>query len=335
MGLQDIRKKLDHLTNGKLTSAEKAALQDALSSLTEEERAELFPVEGYLQKGDHQLPEEEVAAALARLKQIIKPSAKLALLTRWRNVSKYAAILVLVVGSTFLLRKTTGLFNGDKKAGQAAKRYRTMKVADGNHGTIVLKDGTRIVVNGGSELLYPENFDEAERLVYLKEGEAYFEIAKDVEHPFVVKTQQLRVRVLGTSFSVRDYREEKQASVSVNSGKIALEHFFTTGPWLELVAGNGSILDKYTGTFTKQDIDTAATTAWIRGEFIFQDAALQQVLQVLQHKYAVRFEVKDPALLKRRFTATFRNNSIQNIMQQLKLMGNLSYTIIDNLILIQ
>lgn len=332
MHLQDIRTRLEDLRTGKLSAAQKKELQQILDALTEKERAELFPVESYLQKGDHQLPEEEVAAALARLKQTVQPG-KVILLARWRKVSQYAAILVLVMGSTFLLRKNAGLFI--KKNGQTAKRYHTMKVADGNHATLVLKDGTRIVINGGSELLYPENFDGKERMVYLKDGEAYFEIAKDAEHPFVVKTQQMRVRVLGTSFSVRDYKEENKASVSVNSGRVALESFLKAGPWLELIAGNGSVLDKYKGTITKQDIDILATTAWIRGEFNFQDATLQEVLQVLQHKYAVQFEVKDATLLKRRFTATFRNNSIQNIMQQLKLMGNIDYTITDNLIQIQ
>lgn len=334
MDLQDIRKRLEDFTSGKLTSTEKEELQQVLSALTEEEHAALFPVDNYLQQGDFLLPDEEVAAALARLKQTVKPG-KVLLLGRWRKVSQYAAILVLVVGSTFLLRKSTGFFSNDKKAGQTAKRFRTMKVPDGNHGTLILKDGTRIIINGGSELLYPENFEGAERLVYLKEGEAYFDIAKDAARPFTVKTQQMRVRVLGTSFSIRDYRDEKQASISVNSGRIALENLLTISPWLELTAGKGSVIDKYKGTITKQDIDTTATTAWIRGEFAFQDAALQQVLQVLQHKYAVRFEVKDSALLKRRFTATFRNNSIQNIMQQLKLMGHINYTITDNLILIQ
>jgi ferric-dicitrate binding protein FerR (iron transport regulator) len=335
MDLQALRKRLDDFSAGKLTSAEKTALQHALDALTAEERAMLFPVEDYLQQGDFQLPAAEVDAALARFRQTAKSSGKIILLARWRKASQYAAIFILVVGSTFLLRKTTGLFNMSKKYGQAAKRYHTMKVADGNHGTLVLKDGTRIVVNGGSELLYPDSFEGSERLVYLKEGEAYFEIAKDAAHPFVVKTQQLSVHVLGTSFSIRDYKEETHASVSVNSGKIALEHFLIAGPWLELTAGKGSILDKHSGTITKQDIDISATTAWIRGEFNFREATLQEILQVLQHKYAVRFEVKDPALLKRRFTATFRNNSIHNIMQQLKLMGNISYTITDNLILIQ
>ncbi|SDF82264.1 FecR family protein [Chitinophaga filiformis] len=330
MDLQDIRKRLEDFRSGKLTSAQKEELHQALSALSEEEHASLFPVEDYLQEGKFQLPEEEVNAALNRLKQTVKPAGRVMWLTNWRKISRYAAILMLVVGSTFLLRKTTGLFN--RKAGQT---FRVMRVPDGNQGTLILKDGTHITINGGSELLYPESFEGAERLVYLKEGEAYFDIAQDVTHPFIVKTPQVRVRVLGTSFSIRDYRDERHASVSVNSGKIALEHLFKAGPWLELAAGNGSVIDKYKGTITKQDIDTTTTTAWMRGELAFQDAALQQVLQVLQHKYAMHFEVKDSALLKRRFTATFRNNSIQNIMQQLKLMGNINYTITDNLILIQ
>jgi len=330
MDLQDIRKRLEDFRSGKLTSAQKEELHHALSALSEEEHASLFPVEDYLQKGKFQLPEEAVNAALNRLKQTVKPAGKVMWLTNWRKISRYAAILVLVVGSAFLLRKTTGLFN--RKAGQT---FRVMRVPDGNKGTLILKDGTRITINGGSELLYPENFEGAERLVYLKGGEAYFDVAQDAAHPFIVKTPKVRVRVLGTSFSIRDYRDERQASVSVNSGKIALENLFKTGPWLELTAGNGSVIDKYKGTITKQDIDTTTTTAWTRGELAFQDAALQQVLQVLQHKYAMRFEVKDSTLLKRRFTATFRNNSIQNIMQQLKLMGNINYTITDNLILIQ
>lgn len=335
MDLEDIRKRLEDFRSGKLTSAEKEELHNALSALTEDEHAALFPVDEYLQKGDFKLPEGEITAALTRLKQSVKPGADGLFLAHWRAVSKYAAILVLVVGSTFLLRKTTGFFNKDKNAGQTAKRFRTMKVPDGKHSTVILKDGTRIVINGGSELLYPENFEGPERVVYLQDGEAYFDIAKDAEHPFIVRTPQLRVRVLGTSFSIRDYRDEKQASVSVNSGKISLENLLTIRPWLELTAGDGSSIDKHKGTIARQDIDTAATTAWIRGEFAFQDTDLQQVLQVLKHKYAVRFEVKDSALLRHRFTATFRNNSIQDIMQQLKLMANIDYTITDNLILIQ
>ena len=330
MDVQDIRKRLEDFRSGELTSAEKEELQRVLAALTEEEHAALFPVEDYLQKGKFQLPEEEVNAALSRLKQTVKPAGKVMWLTNWKKISRYAAILVLVAGSTFLLRKTTVFFN--RKAGQT---FRVMRVPDGNQGTLILKDGTRITINGGSELRYPENFEGTERLVYLREGEAYFDVAKDVSHPFIVKTPQVRVRVLGTSFSVRDYRDERHASVSVNSGKIALENLLTVKPWLELTAGNGSIIDKYKGTITKQDIDTTTTTAWIRGELAFQDAALQQVLQVLQHKYAVRFDVKDPTLLKHRYTATFRNNSIRNIMQQLKQMSNIDYTITDNLILIQ
>jgi ferric-dicitrate binding protein FerR (iron transport regulator) len=314
MNLQDIKDKLEDYANGKLSPAEKTALHDALDTLTEEQRLELFPVDDYLEKGRYSLPEQEVNAALSRVK-------KTGVLIPWKQLSRYAAIFVLAIGSLFFLRRT---YNSDKKI---AKQYRSMKVADGKQGVLVLSDGTRITINGGSELSFPEQF-EGDRTVYLKEGEAYFEIAKDVQHPFTVKSSQLNVRVLGTSFSVRDYKDEKQAFVSVNSGKVALDT-------LELTAGSGLISDKHTGTVIQQQIDTASTTAWTRGELIFQDAALQQVLQVLQHKYAVRFELKDSLLLKHRFTATFRNNSIQTIMRQLQLMSNMRYTITNDQIVIQ
>lgn len=292
----DIRKQLDDFAAGKLTDAEKTALQQALAALTEQERMELFPIDNYIHE-TFQLPEEEIASALAKIKSNT-PKRRI-LFTVW----KYAAIFVLILGSAFLLRKNT------------TYKKRSLHVPDGNHASLVLSDGTRITINGGSELEFPEKFAGAERVVYLKEGEAYFEIAKNPRQPFIVKTSQLNIKVLGTSFSVRDYNNENHASVSVNSGRIELEG-------RQLTAGSGSILDKHTRTFTRQDIDTTATTAWIRGEFIFQDATLQQVLQVLQHRYPVHIVVKDPQLLQHRFTATFRNNSIQSIIEQLNLMSN-------------
>lgn len=300
----DIRKQLDDFAAGKLNAAEKTALRHALAALTEQERMDLFPVDAYINE-NFQLPEEEIVTALARIKR--NTSKRRVLFTAW----KYAAVFLLILGSAFLLRKNTSY------------KKRSLHVPDGNHASLVLSDGTRITINGGSELEFPEKFTGAERIVYLKEGEAYFEIAKNPRQPFIVKTSQLNIKVLGTSFSVRDYNNENHASVSVNSGKIELEG-------RQLTAGYGSVLDKHTRTFTKLDIDTTATTAWIRGEFIFQDATLQQVLQVLQHRYPVHIVVKDPQLLQHRFTATFRNNSIQSIIEQLNLMSNK-----DNQIIIQ
>jgi ferric-dicitrate binding protein FerR (iron transport regulator) len=300
----DIRKQLDDFAAGKLNAAEKTALRHALAALTEQERMDLFPVDAYINES-FQLPEEEVNAALQQVKKHT-PKRRI-LFTAW----KYAAIFVLILGTAFLLRKNTSY------------KKRSLHVPDGNHASLVLSDGTRITINGGSELEFPEKFAGAERVVYLKEGEAYFEIAKNARQPFIVKTSQLKIKVLGTSFSVRDYNNESHASVSVNSGTIELEG-------RQLTAGSGSVLDKHTRTFTKLDIDTTATTAWIRGEFIFQDATLQQILQVLQHRYPVHVVVKDPQLLQHRFTATFRNNSIQSIIEQLNLMSNK-----DNQIIIQ
>lgn len=313
MNLSDIRKQLEDYQAGRLDAAGKHQLQQSLDALSEQELSELFPVDDFVHNNAHQLPEAEVDAALERFRSNRKPTR----IVFMKQLSRYAAILLLFIGSAFLLRKSAQY--GDRKP---EKHFRTLLVADGKHGSVVLADGSRITINGGSKLYY------SDRTVYIEEGEAYFEITKDEQHPFIVKSPHLDIQVLGTSFTVRNYKDEQHASVSVNSGKIGLRG-------LVLSAGMGIIADKEKGTFTKNEIDTATATAWIRGELIFQDASLQKVLQVLQHKYAVRFDVKDTALLKRKYTATFRNNTIDNVMQQLKLMSSFHYTISDNQIIIR
>lgn len=315
MNISDIRKRLEDYQAGRLDAAGKQQLQQALDRLSEEELSELFPVEEFVNNKELQLPEAVIDAALEKFRKNRKPGGRLI------TISRYAAIFVLLLGSTFLLRK----INMDRKAD---RRFRTMRIADGRHGAITLSDGSRVTINGGSTLYFPEEFDDSARIVYVEEGEAYFEIAKDAKRPFFVRSPQLNINVLGTSFTVRDYKDELTASVNVNSGKIGLKG-------LVLSAGMGLTADKENGTFIRENIDTANTTAWIRGELIFQDAGLQQVLQVLQHKYAVHFEVKDNNLFKRKYTATFRNNTIENIMQQLKLMSSFQYTITDNQIVIR
>lgn len=315
MNISDIRKRLEDYQAGRLDAAGKQQLQQALDRLSEEELSELFPVDEFINNQELQLPEAAIDAALEKFKKNRQPGI------RFMHFTRYAAIFVLLLGSTFLLRK----INPDRKAD---RRFRTMRIADGRHGAITLSDGSRVTINGGSTLYIPEEFDDSARIVYVEEGEAYFEIARDAKRPFFVRSPQLNVKVLGTSFTVRDYKDELTASVNVNSGKIGLKG-------LVLSAGMGLTANKENGTFIREDIDTANTTAWIRGELIFQDAGLKQVLQVLQHKYAVHFEVKDTALFKRKYTATFRNNTIENIMQQLKLMSSFQYTITDNQIVIR
>jgi ferric-dicitrate binding protein FerR (iron transport regulator) len=309
MNLSDIRKKLEDYHAGRLDTAAKQQLQQALDALSGQELSELFPVDDFVNNEAQQLPESEVNAALERFRQNRKPVAKLAFI---RHLGRYAAIFLLFLGSAFLLRK--GILNWDRKPGE---HFRSLRVEDGKHGSVTLADGSRITINGGSRLYY------SNRTVYIEEGEAYFEIAKDDQHPFIVKSPHLNIQVLGTSFTVRNYKDERHASVSVNSGKIGLRG-------LVLSTGMELIADKEKGTFTKNEIDTSATTAWIRGELIFHDESLQKVLQVLQHKYAVSFDVKDTTLFKRKYTATFRNNTIENIMQQLKLISSFQYTISDN-----
>ncbi|WP_315822132.1 FecR family protein [Paraflavitalea speifideaquila] len=95
--------------------------------------------------------------------------------------------------------------------------------------TVRLPDGSTIVLNAGSRLHYPENFSNTERSISLEEGEAFFEVAHDPAHPFVVHTGPLTTTALGTSFNIRTYATENKVTVALFTGKVKIDHLNTAG----------------------------------------------------------------------------------------------------------
>lgn len=248
-----------------------------------------------------------------------------------------AACVAAMVGIGGWLVSRYSKSNTKTAATIASLHYHTVKVEDGNRSRLVLPDGSVITFNGGSTLSIPDQFASDSREIYLNEGEAYFEVAKDVARPFIVHSTNMDIHVLGTSFSVRDYGDERNAETGVTSGKIAVTHAAGAGPAgdaLYLLPGDKVILNKAQSAFMRQNTDTSAVAAWIRGELVFQGATLHHVLNVLKHRYAVSFDVKRPDLEEEKFSATFRNNSLETILEQLKLMSGLQYNLQGKTILI-
>ncbi len=99
-----------------------------------------------------------------------------------------------------------------KEAAIAANHYHTIKVEDGNRGRLTLPDGSAVVLNGGSELSVPDQFATNSREIRLVAGEVYLDVVRDPARPFVVHSANLDIQVLGTSFSVRDYPDERNAT---------------------------------------------------------------------------------------------------------------------------
>jgi ferric-dicitrate binding protein FerR (iron transport regulator) len=177
-----------------------------------------------------------------------------------------------------------------------------------------LSDDTVIWLNRNSKLQYPQAFGRTQREVYL-EGEAYFEVAEDARKPFFIHNGSSLVRVLGTSFNLRGYADEKRVEVVVVTGKV----LFTASPrsknQIILKEGQKVMLDKRARQLTKSVNADSNFLAWKTGVLTFRNAALKDILPVLEQHYQVSMSTKNRKLLKCRFTGQFENVQLKDILK--------------------
>ncbi|MRG45830.1 DUF4974 domain-containing protein [Chitinophaga sp. SYP-B3965] len=189
--------------------------------------------------------------------------------------------------------------------------YLDIQAMAGEKKKIILPDGSRVLLNSVSHLRFPEKFA-ANRELFL-DGEAFFEVNVDEEHPFIVHTDSLDVQVLGTSFNVSSYKEEQRATVTVASGKVQVNDSLVVNPGEQLTYKNGLLM--------KAPVDTTAALAWQKGILIFKDQSLESICQRLERWYGVSIEIRDQPLKRTRFSLTQNNETISNVMESLSLSG--------------
>ena len=159
----------------------------------------------------------------------------------------------------------------------------------------MLADGTEVWINAESRLHYPARFTGDTRTVRL-EGEAYFKVARDEQHPFVVETAHLKTRVLGTEFNLQSYAGEA-SSVTLVTGRVAVQTDHSAEQ-ISLMPGQELTLEADGTSPTLQNVDTYARTQWKEGYFYFDRASLEEILHGLGRWYNVDIELDcDPALL--------------------------------------
>lgn len=159
---------------------------------------------------------------------------------------------------------------------------------------ITLSDGTNVHLNAETKLTYPVCFSGGERIVQI-EGEAYFDVAPDKEHPFVVRTPHSSVRVTGTSFNVRAYPDEKTECTTLISGSVTID---SDNKEFTLMPGQHFIFDKITGKNSVTDVNTELYTSWQSGSFVFMNVPLEDIMSYLSKWYGCNYVFNDEAAKK-------------------------------------
>jgi transmembrane sensor len=206
--------------------------------------------------------------------------------------------------------------------------WQTISTPNGVRSQIQLPDGTTVWLNSGSKLTYPSIFSANERTVQLA-GEAYFEIAKNEQKPFYVDLGKVGIAVTGTTFNVAHYSDEKQTEVVLTSGKVKLveQEGNKRLDIVEMKPGEKAVYEESSRKITLVQTDTEKHTSWINGYLIFRDDVMTEVVKKLSRQFNVDIEIADPEIAQYVYTATFKDETLEQILFLLQKTSPISYTI--------
>ena len=192
----------------------------------------------------------------------------------------------------------------------------------GQKSTFKLGDGSTVKLNSGSKLQFPSEFAENERRVILT-GEAFFEVAKDANRPFIVYAAGISTTVLGTSFNVRAFEEEENAVVSVATGKVRVAG--KAGEGVELAPAEEVIYHKKEMRMAKQASQLERVIAWKENILWFEKSPLAQVAADLEKWYGVTVAFNNDKIKGCRLTGSFTNERLTNVLESIKISTGISY----------
>jgi len=214
--------------------------------------------------------------------------------------------------------------------------YNTLTIPYGKRFEISLSDGTTVHLNAGSSLRYPVKFlNEMKRQVFL-EGEAFFDVSEDKEHPFIVSTSEMDVTVLGTEFNVADYPEDSFINTVLVEGSVALSN--TNGEQSDTVVrlepGFKAEWNIDSGTATVEQVDTDIYTGWISGKLMIKNVPFKNIIKRLERHYNVKIENNYRELDSQAYTASFNDETIEDVLGSFAENKKFNFGINNNVITI-
>jgi transmembrane sensor len=244
-----------------------------------------------------------------------------------------AAVFVVSLGAWMFWSRQTRNDTVDTSSGSLVEKQNSKGVKS----TIELSDGSKIWLNADSKIQYSTAFTGNTREVHLN-GEAFFDVAKNPSKPFIIHLANGTVRVLGTSFNVRAYDNEKVVETSVTTGKVAFipkyEKKKKKQDTVYLTSNN-----KVRYLFTEEEVITEPTVsiedkAWTEGKLIFKDMSFESIAVELERNFGKKVVFVSDAPRRFRLTGSFQNNSLHEIMYYLSKTKDFTYKITNTEVLI-
>lgn len=200
---------------------------------------------------------------------------------------------------------------------------------------IILSDKTTVWLNAGSTLKFPRNLNAStdNRMVYLN-GEAFFDVTKNANKPFIVKTEGIDIKVLGTQFNVSAYNQDDAITTTLVEGAVNVSQSETPETNLLLSPDDQASFVKTDSSFKKRKVDTDIYTSWMHNRLVIDKMSFQQIMTKLERSHNVSIMNKAPELNREIFNGEFKNENIEDILKTISLSKPFTYEINQNVITI-
>jgi transmembrane sensor len=195
---------------------------------------------------------------------------------------------------------------------------------EGEKAHISLSDSTKVILNSGSTFQYDGHYNLKDRLVKLN-GEAFFDVSTNPDKPFVVKLAHMSVSATGTRFNILSFGNEERVETTLEEGAIMVS--IKGKEPVKVKSGQQVVYLVSANKVLIRDVATDTYTSWKENKLRFNDTPFEEVLRRIGRKYNVKFEVTNRDLLNLKYTATFIDESIEEVMQMLKTVSPITYRI--------
>ena len=208
--------------------------------------------------------------------------------------------------------------------------YNRLEIPRGAEYALALADGTKIWLNSETVIRYPVSFGGSAREVYV-EGEAFFKVAKDSLHPFIVHTGQTTIEVLGTEFNVRNYQEEMQVATTLVEGRVRLTNERKHQTVVLKPGQQGKTVPD--GGLEVCEVDTYLYTAWKEGRFVFRSTRMEDLLNTLARWYDLTVFYQNEKAKDIRFTGDMtRMGDFRQLLHIIELNERVRFNISERII---
>lgn len=218
------------------------------------------------------------------------------------------------------------------KSSEIEDEYIQLLVPNGKRTSINFSDGTIAWVNSGSKLIYPKTFKKNKREIYV-DGEVYLTVAKEIGRPFIVRTKDINVSVLGTTFNVSAYNNDKVHSIVLVEGSVEV----SSGKFNSKIAPNQAFI-REDGIVSIKEVDTYKYTCWKDGVIKLENETLDAIFKKISRYYNVSIQQTDPDLdmSKEIYKGKLDlNDSLKIVLDNLAHSSNFSYKVEDKTVFIE